>query len=102
AALVGEPGVGPRSGAGWRDDRPCGGLGDGMKSPTLADAEAAVRHGLLQAAGTLAAEGVRTPPVEGKLLRPLLAYALVPEPMRRHLDPGFWFGALAIQMVHEA
>ncbi|MDT8342439.1 MAG: polyprenyl synthetase family protein, partial [Longimicrobiales bacterium] len=48
------------------------------------------------------ADGVAVPPLEGKLLRPALALALVPPPLRSALDDGFWAGALAIQMVHEA
>lgn len=40
--------------------------------------------------------------MEGKLLRPLFAFALVPPEARTHLDERFWSGALAIQMVHEA
>jgi len=42
------------------------------------------------------------PPLRGKLLRPLVALLAVPERDRSALPLGFWAGALAIQMVHEA
>lgn len=42
------------------------------------------------------------PETSGKLLRPLVAFALVPERARGDLEAPFWSGALAIQMVHEA
>lgn len=62
----------------------------------------AVRHGLGAAAEGLRAEGVPVPGLEGKLLRPLVAYALVPPALRSRVDARFWSGALAVQMVHEA
>ncbi|MGD8321524.1 MAG: polyprenyl synthetase family protein, partial [Gemmatimonadota bacterium] len=61
-----------------------------------------VREGLEEAAERLRGLGVAVPPVEGKLLRPLVAYALVPPERRGALDARFWCGALAVQMVHEA
>lgn len=57
---------------------------------------------LAEAADRLRAEGVPVPTMEGKLLRPLVAYALVPPTLRGSLDHRFWLGALAVQMVHEA
>ena len=53
-------------------------------------------------AATLPAEGLPKPLLEGKLLRPLVAWAFVPEHARAQMDQRFWFGALAIEMVHEA
>ncbi len=50
----------------------------------------------------LPALGMPGPPLEGKLLRPLVALALVPPTLRPRLDGRFWCGALALQMVHEA
>lgn len=61
-----------------------------------------VRSRLATAAARLRAEGVTIPPLEGKLLRPLVAYALVPPALRADLDGRFWTGALAVQMIHEA
>ncbi|HKJ03809.1 MAG TPA: polyprenyl synthetase family protein, partial [Longimicrobiales bacterium] len=57
---------------------------------------------LADAAARLRAEGVPVPPLEGKLLRPLVAFALIPPHLRPSLDHRFWLGALAVQMVHEA
>lgn len=62
----------------------------------------AVRAGLEAAAERLRRSDVAVPPLDGKLLRPVVAYALVPPHRRRLLDETFWDGALAIQMVHEA
>ncbi len=61
-----------------------------------------VRSGLGRAARELAAREIPAPEPAGKLLRPLLAYGFVPERHRPRLDERFWYGALAIQMVHEA
>lgn len=61
-----------------------------------------VRKALGRCADDLRGQGRAVPPVTGKLLRPLVAWALVPEDRRRALDDRFWSGALAIQMVHEA
>ncbi|HSG49509.1 MAG TPA: squalene/phytoene synthase family protein [Longimicrobiales bacterium] len=57
---------------------------------------------LASAAAPLARRGVAVPPLGGKLLRPAVAWALVPPASRDSLDLAFWSGALAIQMVHEA
>jgi phytoene synthase len=60
-------------------------------------------RGLLQA-GAERLEGrlgIPRPRVEGKLLRPLVAWAAAPESLAGE-DPRFAAGALAIQMVHEA
>ncbi len=61
-----------------------------------------VRRGLERVAAHLRDQGVAVPALRGKLLRPMVAYALVPPQKRAMLDDRFWFGALAIQMVHEA
>lgn len=61
-----------------------------------------VEAGLAAVADTLAAQGLPVPALEGKLLRPLVALALVPPALRPRLDERFWCGALALQMVHEA
>lgn len=61
-----------------------------------------VSEGLDGAARELAGEGVPIPPLAGKLLRPLVAYALVPPALRPRLDRRFWSGALSVQMIHEA
>ncbi|HSW30281.1 MAG TPA: squalene/phytoene synthase family protein [Longimicrobiales bacterium] len=63
-------------------------------APILEGLEAAVRP--------LLARGIPVPDLEGKLLRPLVAYGLVPPALRERLDERFWSGALAVQMVHEA
>jgi len=82
--------------------RPGGPLGPDGASVALAEADRAVQVGLHAAAEILRRDGILTPAVEGKLLRPLVAYAMVPADRRAGLDTRFWFGALAIQMVHEA
>ncbi|HSG09841.1 MAG TPA: squalene/phytoene synthase family protein [Longimicrobiales bacterium] len=61
-----------------------------------------IRAGLTEAARRFQAEGAPVPALEGKLLRPTVAYALVPPSLRPSLDGRFWIGALAVQMVHEA
>ncbi|MDG2241841.1 MAG: squalene/phytoene synthase family protein [Longimicrobiales bacterium] len=61
-----------------------------------------VRIELEAAAEMLRADGLPSPTLKGKLLRPLVAYAFVQPEARDQLDSRFWFGALAIQMVHEA
>lgn len=66
------------------------------------DAEAPLRAGLERAARDLEGQGVPVPPLDGKLLRPLVAFALVPPALRDLVDGRFWSGALAVQMVHEA
>ena len=68
-------------------------------APVVSDV---VRRGLEEAALALGALGVPTPTLGGKLLRPLVAYALVPPPVRGAVDERFWAGALAVEMVHEA
>ncbi len=64
--------------------------------------EMIVLEGLRSAAADLRALGVPVPEPAGKLLRPLVAWALVPPESRPSLDGRFWSGALAVQMVHEA
>jgi phytoene synthase len=60
------------------------------------------RRALESAARELQNDGVPVPALEGKLLRPALAWSLLPEERRGAGDSGFAMGALAIQMVHEA
>lgn len=62
---------------------------------------ATVRSGLAGVAETLPARGLPRVPLRGKLLRPLLAWAMAPQDDEQ-LDERFWSGALALQMVHEA
>lgn len=61
-----------------------------------------VRSAVVRAAETLVGTGIPVPAIEGKLLRPAVAAALVPEARLDEVDSPFWLGALAIQMVHEA
>jgi phytoene synthase len=63
---------------------------------------AEVRAGLGGSLDRTRESGFPHVPVEGKLLRPLIAYLAVPAERRGDLDQRFWSGALAIQMVHEA
>jgi len=65
-------------------------------------ASTTVSDGLRGAAQELEERGVPIPHLAGKLLRPLVAYALVPPALRNGLDRRFWMGALAVQMIHEA
>lgn len=58
-----------------------------------------LRTALEGAARELREQGIPVPALEGKLLRPAVAVALL---LEKSPDPGFWSGALAIQMVHEA
>ena len=68
----------------------------------LVAARTTVDAGLESARGLLRDRGVSVPELDGKLLRPLVAYALLGVNGRTRVDDGFWLGALAIQMVHEA
>jgi phytoene synthase len=61
-----------------------------------------IQTGLMETAERLRAQGVTVPPLAGKLLRPVVACALVPPTLRASLDQRFWSGALAVQMIHEA
>lgn len=58
--------------------------------------------GLKRAAAIAGRRGVEVPPVRGKLLRPQVALAFVPEDRRTALGDRFWLGCLALQMAHEA
>jgi phytoene synthase len=69
---------------------------------SLKRAQDRVREHLKRTAEKLTADGFPPPALDGKLLRPLAAYAMVPEEQREELDERFWMGALAIEMVHEA
>jgi 15-cis-phytoene synthase len=68
----------------------------------LLAARSAVGTGLESARLLLRDRGIDVPELDGKLLRPLVAYALLGPRGRSRADEGFWLGALAIQMVHEA
>ena len=61
-----------------------------------------LHRGLHTAAERISLLGVPVPQLEGKLLRPMFALAMVPRERWPDLDERFWCGALAIQMVHEA
>ena len=58
-----------------------------------------VRRNLQDAAQRLSAEGFPLPALDGKVLRPLTAYILVPQELRSQLDLRFWYGALAVEMA---
>jgi phytoene synthase len=60
------------------------------------------REHLRAAASALREEGIPVPPLEGKLLRPGVAWALGAEGPGVLDDGAFAMGALAVQMVHEA
>ncbi len=70
--------------------------------PSLEDACAVVRAGLARAAVGMRGLGLPVPEPRGKLLRPVVAWAVLPPDHRARVDDRFWLGALAIQMVHEA
>ena len=57
----------------------------------LADARATVRQKLTVAAEALARMGLPKPALDGKVLRPLAAYVLVPREHRDRLDERFWY-----------
>ncbi|MXZ18575.1 MAG: hypothetical protein F4069_06910 [Rhodothermaceae bacterium] len=61
-----------------------------------------VRDGIQK--GSILAEelGMTVSHPRGKLLRPLTALCFVPPERQKSLTKEFWFGCLAIQMVHEA
>ncbi len=80
----------------WHDVRPRADT-DGLLA-----ARTAVEVGLESARGLLRDQGVTVPELDGKLLRPLVAYALLGPSGRARPDAGFWRGARASQMVHEA
>lgn len=73
-----------------------------VQSSASGDLSLVVREGLERAAEVLRSQGLPVPELGGKLLRPTIAYAMVPPEHRHELDDRFWLGALAIQMVHEA
>ena len=69
---------------------------------TVNEARTQVQKGLRDAAARLRTEGIPLPGLDGKVLRPLSAFLMVPEELRQSLDHRFWSGALAVEMVHEA
>lgn len=73
------------------------------RTVTLDRATIRVREGVTNAARHLVALGVPLPVFEGRLLRPLVAYAAAPElaDSARACD-RFWTGVLAVQLAHEA
>lgn len=72
--------------------------------PFLRDPEAQdwVLSALMDAAPHLESSGVSLPSLDGRLLRPTVAFRFVRPEDRDALPLAFWFGCWAIQMVHEA
>ncbi|NNM33068.1 MAG: squalene/phytoene synthase family protein [Gemmatimonadetes bacterium] len=72
--------------------------------PVLGDpeVEAWVRSALMDAAPHLESAGITLPRLEGRLLRPSVAFRFIRPEDRESLPMAFWFGCWAIQMVHEA
>ena len=71
------------------------------RSVGLEGAMSAVRRALEEAAADLPPDLPR-PPLSGKLLRPVVAWAATPPDARAPWDPRVARGALAVQMAHEA
>lgn len=69
---------------------------------SLEEAREVVRSRLRDLADRWTEEGLPRPALDGKLLRPLVAFLIVPRGLRDRLDHRFWSGALALEMVHEA
>ena len=61
-----------------------------------------LRRALGDLVGRMVERGLPAPTLQGKLLRPRLAVAMVPTSAHGRIDARFWSGALAIQMAHEA
>ena len=83
------------------------GIPKASKGPTseegiLDGARTVVRSNLQRLADFMAEDGMPRPALDGKLLRPLSAFLTIPEERRGELDDRFWWGALAVEMVHEA
>ena len=74
----------------------------GTSARALEEIRAFVRAKLEGVAGELTTLGIPRPALDGKILRPLAAYLVVPPGLREELDDRFWKGALAVEMVHEA
>ncbi len=68
----------------------------------LEDATAVLRARLTAVVDRCVAEGMPASPLEGQLLRPLVAMAMAPEAIRNDPDHPFWNAVLAVQMAHEA
>lgn len=75
---------------------------DSHRSSGAPSTYAHVRAGLTAAVDEVVSQGLPASRLEGKLLRPLVAYAALPPAARATVDARFWRGALAIEMVHEA
>jgi phytoene synthase len=75
---------------------------DAAREEALIAARDLVRKNLARVAAGFSAEGLPSPALDGKILRPLAAYLAVPDERKKDLDDRFWWGALAVEMVHEA
>jgi 15-cis-phytoene synthase len=63
---------------------------------------ARVRNRLAEAAAEASAAGLPDLELEGQLLRPLVATAMLSDAQLERMDDGFWNALLAVQMAHEA
>jgi phytoene synthase len=70
-----------------------------MKAPAMSEQ---ILSRLTDAGDVARASGIPVPPVEGKLLRPRVATGFLAETRLEDVGEAFWYGALAIQAVHEA
>ena len=74
-----------------------------MTAPAIDRASARVRDGLAGAARRLSTLGVPVPSLDGRMLRPLVAYAAAPALADEEASRDrFWTAVLAVQMAHEA
>lgn len=73
------------------------------RTATLDRATSRVREGIANAARQLEDLGIPMPAFDGRLLRPLVAYAAAPELAdSATASDRFWTGVLAVQLAHEA
>ena len=74
-----------------------------VSPPAVDRAVDRVHHGIATAAAQLGSLGVPVPDFRGRLLRPLVAYAVAPgvADSGEH-DARFWAAVLAVQLAHEA
>ncbi len=75
---------------------------DPKRDRETSSVHARIRRGLADAAAWAEAQGLPVTQLDGKLLRPLIAFSALPPRARTAVDDRFWRGALAIEMVHEA